>query len=166
MTERYSRPMLGLHWLIVVLLVVQYFSSDGASHVHRATARGTQAEAFDVTLSNIHIWTGIAVLVLTALRFAVRLFGGVPAPTPGLSVWEERGARIGHIALYALLVIVPASGAASVWINPEAGDVHELLTNLLWAVTGVHVAGALWHYVVKRDGVMSRMAPWLKPLRN
>ena len=129
MSERYSRPMLGLHWLIVLLLVVQYFSSDGPSHAHRAIARGMQPEAFDIFLANIHVWTGVSVLVLTVIRFAVRYFGGVPAEAAGLTAWEARLSKIGHYALYGLLVIVPASGMAAAWISDAAGGPHELLTN-------------------------------------
>lgn len=166
MTERYSRPMLGLHWLIVALLVAQYFTSEGPSHAHRAIARGLQPEDFDIFLANIHVWTGVSVLVLTVIRFAVRYFGGVPAPAPGLTAWEAKLSKIGHHALYGLLILVPASGMAAAWISDAAGDPHEVLTNLLWLVAGLHIAAALWHYGVRRDGVMTRMVPWLKPLRG
>jgi cytochrome b561 len=34
-----------------------------------------------------------------------------------------------------------------------------LLAYSLFAVVGLHVAGALWHQYVRRDGVLSRMLP-------
>jgi cytochrome b561 len=40
------------------------------------------------------------------------------------------------------------------------GDVHGLLaTYVLLALAGLHVAAALYHYFIRRDGVLQRMLP-------
>jgi cytochrome b561 len=40
------------------------------------------------------------------------------------------------------------------------GDVHGLLANyLMLALVGLHVAAALYHWLVRRDGVLQRMLP-------
>jgi cytochrome b561 len=40
------------------------------------------------------------------------------------------------------------------------GDVHALLANyLLLTLVGLHVLAALYHYFIRRDGVLQRMLP-------
>ncbi len=40
------------------------------------------------------------------------------------------------------------------------GDVHGILANYgLLVLVGLHVAAALYHYFVRRDGVLQRMLP-------
>jgi cytochrome b561 len=44
------------------------------------------------------------------------------------------------------------------------GDVHGILANyLMLTLVGLHVAAALYHYFVRRDGVLARIFPrgWL-----
>ena len=40
-----------------------------------------------------------------------------------------------------------------------AGDVHTFLAWMLVVLIGLHVAAALYHYFVRRDGVLQRMLP-------
>jgi cytochrome b561 len=88
-----------------------------------------------------------------------------------------------HWLLYALLFVLPILG----WINafwrgfpatvfglfelPKlvatrapglrwTGDVHGLLANyLMLTLVGLHVAAGLYHYFIRRDGVLQRMLP-------
>jgi cytochrome b561 len=39
-------------------------------------------------------------------------------------------------------------------------EVHETLSKILIALAGLHVAGALKHQFLDRDGLMFRMLPW------
>jgi cytochrome b561 len=41
-------------------------------------------------------------------------------------------------------------------------DVHEVLFNALLVVTVVHVAAALYHHFMLKDGVLRRMLPFSK----
>jgi len=40
-----------------------------------------------------------------------------------------------------------------------AGDVHTFLAWTLLVLIGLHIAAALYHYFVRRDGVLQRMLP-------
>jgi cytochrome b561 len=42
------------------------------------------------------------------------------------------------------------------------GEAHEVLANLLLVAIGLHVAAALWHHFVLRDGALARMLPALR----
>jgi cytochrome b561 len=40
------------------------------------------------------------------------------------------------------------------------GDVHALLSNyLMLTLVGLHVLAGLYHYLIRRDGVLQRMLP-------
>ncbi|WP_206692536.1 cytochrome b/b6 domain-containing protein [Azospirillum sp. INR13] len=38
-------------------------------------------------------------------------------------------------------------------------EIHELAANLILALAALHMAAALWHHLVRRDGVLGRMLP-------
>ncbi len=87
-----------------------------------------------------------------------------------------------HSLLYMLLLVLPVLG----WINASwrgmpivmfglelpklvatrapgwgwTGDVHVVLSNyLLLTLVGLHMAAALYHYLIRRDRVLQRMLP-------
>ena len=158
----YSRLQIVLHWLVVAMLAVQFFTHEGVHDIERAARRGTEVEPFSLLLAGIHKWDGIAILAVVARRLVLRATHGAPAPEPGMGLWQERAARYTHVALYALLFAVPLTGAAAVWITSEAGDLHETLVPARWTVAFLHVAAALFHYAVQRDNVLQRMVPALR----
>ncbi len=51
------------------------------------------------------------------------------------------------------------------FIAPDPGlkdlfeEVHELLVNVLFVLAGLHVAAALKHQFIDRDGLLQRMLP-------
>jgi cytochrome b561 len=140
--------------------------------------RNTQPE----TLINLHFSIGMIVLLVALVRFGWRVTHGEPEPLDGIPPWQTASARVMHWLLYALIVAVPLLG----WINASwrgfpvimfgielpklvgtrvqgwgwTGDVHALLANYaMLALVGMHVAAALYHYAVRRDGVLQRMLP-------
>ncbi len=171
----YSGTTKALHWLIVALLIVQFVLAWTMPEIRR----NTKPE----TLINLHLSFGALLLGLAAVRLGLRLIYGKPRPAAGLLPWEERSSQIVHWLLYLLLVVSPILG----WINASwrgfpvtvfglfelpklvatratgfgwTGDVHGLLSNyLLLALVGLHTAAALYHYFIRRDGVLQRM--WL-----
>jgi cytochrome b561 len=163
-----------LHWLIVVLLIVQFTVAWTMPSIGRNTQPGT--------LINLHFSLGVTILALAVVRLAWRLTHGEPAPVAGLPPWQVKSARVVHWLLYLLLFVLPILG----WINASwrglpivmfgrelpklvaarapgwawTGDVHALLaTYALLALVGLHVAAALYHYFLRRDGVLQRMLP-------
>ena len=97
--------------------------------------------------------------------------------------WQRGAAHGLHWLLYLLMFAVPLSGyfyslsagvpvvyfgvvELPVLIAPDPAlksvlkGVHYWLNMLLAGLVGVHVAAALKHLVVNRDGVMGRMLPF------
>jgi len=166
---RYSRFMMALHWTTVVLIVVAYFLSEGE--------RGVRAYP-----PFLHFAFGLAVLVLTIPRLIARAFRAAP-PFPDFAYPSLiAAARVGHAALYALLLAVPLSGWYSasrlgaparlfgVTLPPLThtvgtsagfiGQLHQVGGNLILILAGLHAALALWHQFVLRDHTLQRMTPF------
>jgi cytochrome b561 len=132
-----------------------------------------------------HKSVGITILALALLRLAWRWFERPPTPPP-MPRWQAIAARLNHGALYLLLFALPVSGwlmssAAArpvSWfglvqlpdfIAPDPGlkevfeEVHEVLVSLLLALVILHVAAALKHQFIDRDGLLLRMLPGRRP---
>ena len=134
---------------------------------------------------HIHKPLGIAILVLALLRLAVRLRFGAPPLPLDLPEPMKLAAHLSHYALYALMIAMPLIG----WAMLSAAEYPVVLygrvsgcprscrraracTRLLWnahfylaflffAVILMHLAAALFHALVRRDGVFEAMGPQL-----
>lgn len=176
-SARYSPAARRLHWIVAVL--VAGMIPLGLAMVARGEA--TNFDATTGSLYSLHKLLGFVVLWLVVLRVLVRLRRGAPAPVATLTPFERLASRVVHGALYALLLAVPLLGWAGVSAYP-ALDVFglfslpailppdEALANRLFSVHGllaltlgvlalVHIAAALRHRFIKRDGVLGRMWP-------
>ena len=152
----YSLSQILLHWVVVLLLLPQYLLEDGIKAAWRAFRQGTEA-SFDVTVP-MHVFGGLTVLVLVLWRIAIRLRRGAPEAPEGGNPLLDKIAGLTHLLLYALLIAVPATGAAA-WFGgfTELGDVHEALKTVLMILAGLHIVAALYHQFVLRDGLLERM---------
>ena len=149
------------------------------------TARGG-AGIWDGITNTLYAWhkaIGICVLLLTALRIAIRLRLGVPPYPQTLSPTRRRLAVALNHVFYTLLVAVPLLGWAGVTAYPALVTVggvdlpamplvpqdsalaarlfgiHGTLALLLGALAAGHAAMALHHLFAARDGVFQRMWP-------
>ena len=174
-TSGYTTTAKSLHWLILVLLIVQFIFAWTMPDIGRNTPV--------TTLISLHFTMGIVILAVAIVRLAWRVTHGEPEPDAGMPPWQTTSARIVHWLLYALLFVLPLLG----WINASwrgmrivmfglelphlvatraagwgwTGDVHALLSNyVLLTLVGLHVAAALYHYFIRRDGVLQRMLPY------
>lgn len=127
---------------------------------------------------------GMLILLLVAVRLVTRLRAAVPALPGGLAPWEARAAKIGHVALYGLMIVVPCMGYAMSSSFTQSDGVfffgvdlpellpknnarfavfqalHRYLAYTLLALVVLHVAGALKHRFLDSDrgnDVLSRM---------
>lgn len=173
----YSGAAKILHWLIVLLLIAQFIFGWTMPHIGRNTPV--------TTLISLHFIFGIVILAVAIVRLVVRLAQGEPEPAATLLAWERRVSSITYWLLYALLFVVPILG----WLNASwrgmpidilglelpnliatrasgwqwTGDVHGLLAEYgMLALVALHVGASLFHYFVRKDGVMQRMVPGLK----
>ncbi len=168
-TGRYSSLMIAIHWLTAVLVVVAYLVSE-PPHEEQTNP------------SLVHFICGLAVLVLVLPRLIARAGGGAPAPLPGIAPLLALAAKLGHAALYLLLIAVPLTGwyavsrlgvkvalfgftlpplAAAVHgdIGPVA-EIHQVGGNAILILAGLHAAMGLWHQFVRRDHTLERMSPF------
>lgn len=156
----YSKTQIWLHWSIAVLILVQFLVPDGMQHVWRAFRRGLEVSPGDVPLAYMHVVIGLTVLVLATWRLWLRTTRGVP-PISGMEHPALRLlARATHFVIYALIFIVPLSGAAAWFLGvPAAAQVHVLGQNVLLYVVLLHTSGALiQHFVLKTDTLRRMLA--------
>lgn len=164
----YGRVSRLLHWVMALLLLVM-LTSEGwmEAFEHMAGNPGMQ----------IHQSIGTLLLALLVFRLIWRRVNlGRVQP---LQHWRT-AARLGHLALYSLMLVIPLSGLATAWgsghgvelfgvelLAPgretewleEAGeDTHEVLASLLWLVMAGHILATLAHQHLTGDGILRRMA--------
>lgn len=150
----YSRLQVHLHWITLALVGVQFAFSEAIAAAWRAHHGDTEPALGPLVA--LHVLAGLALLVIVFWRIALRLTRGVPvAQGPALLV---RLAHLGHLAIYAVLIAMAASGMAA-WFGgvAPAATAHGVLRVLLLALVLGHVAAALWHHFVRRDGTLARM---------
>ncbi|MBI1890962.1 MAG: cytochrome b [Burkholderiales bacterium] len=173
--EKYSKTAIFLHWLIALLIVAAFTLGWTMTSIPGITP--TKLKYF-----SWHKWIGVTVLGLAAARLIWRLMHRPPAYPDSMPPWQKTAAGVLHGVLYVLMFVVPLSGyfyslAAGVpvvylgviplpvlidpnpTLKPVLKEVHELLTNGLLVVVGAHVAAALKHHFIDRDGVLKRMLP-------
>ena len=174
---RYAPAARLLHW-VVALLVIGLIPL-GLYMVARGEATGF--DALTGSLYSLHKLVGFLVLWLMVLRVLVRLRRRAPAPLASLTLFERVGSVTVHAALYLLLLVVPLLGWAGTSAYPALDvfglfnlpallppdealakrilGIHGLLAQLLGVLALGHIAAALYHRFLKRDGVMARMWP-------
>ena len=154
---RYSRAQIALHWGVLILLVVSFFSHDGMKDAFRAALKGEETGG---AVAVVHRLVGIAILLLTLARIGLRWRVGAPALPEGGHPLLDLAAKATHLAIYALLIAIPASGlVAWLGLNRDAGGAHEVMFTVLFVLVGLHAAAALFHQFVLKDGLMARMRP-------
>jgi cytochrome b561 len=167
---RYPTSRIVLHWLMAALILIGYLLGDQLEDLK---------DAARLSVLQWHVVIGLAVLLLLIPRLRLRRHPEPADWTP--SDRRERALRrVVHLALYAVLFLLPvtgtgiqATGRGLVLFDlvPFGGwyrwreahlafeTVHVALTNLLLVLVALHLAAALWHAVIRRDGVLWRMIP-------
>ncbi|WP_370224411.1 cytochrome b [Pararhodobacter marinus] len=154
--ERYARTQVILHWTTLALLLVSFISHEGMKSAWRAFTRDGVTEP--VLGAQIHVAVGIAVLVLTLWRLALRVTRRGPKPVAGQPPMLTVASSIVHGLIYLVLLALPLSGMAA-WFGgiTDVGEVHEVLFTLGLVLVGLHVAAALFHQFVLKDRLLARM---------
>jgi cytochrome b561 len=156
MTERngYSGLQIGLHWAIALLIGVNYLVSDGMEQSFDGMMEGKAVTGWT---PSIHVYVGVAVLILAAIRLLVRLTRGAPGPVQGGTLFDKLG-EASHWVLYALMLVVPALGAIS-WYGmvDQTASLHVLAMNGMMILIGLHAVAALFHQFILKDHLLLRM---------
>jgi len=169
-----------LHWVTAFFIIT--LITLGVWMTERAGAN--LWDALTNTLYGWHKLIGFTVLLLTVFRLIVKLRSTRPPYPHSLSPVTIKMAAIVHGILYLLLIVVPLLGWAGVTAYPAlitlggynlpampgiptdqalAKQLFEIHGNLALVLAGLalaHIAAALRHLLVKKDGVFQRM--WFK----
>jgi cytochrome b561 len=162
-----------LHWLMAVCILAMLFIGVGMVSTVMPTY---------LTLVSIHKPLGIAILVLALVRLVVRLRYGAPSLPVDLPEPMKLAAYLSHYAFYILMIGMPLIGWAMLSaaaypvvlfggmhlpaIVPQSDSLHALLWNahfylafVFFALILLHIAAALFHGLIRHDGVFEAMAP-------
>lgn len=154
----YSRVQIALHWMVVVLVVFQFVAHDGMVSAWTAYLDGEQPPAGTGVMSTLHIAGGSLILLMMLSRSYLRFTRGAPPPPADEPRLLQLVAEGVHLALYAILLSLPISGALAWFAGYRlAGTIHDWLTNLLLGAIALHIGGALYQHVVRRSNVLIRM---------
>ncbi|EKS70646.1 MULTISPECIES: cytochrome b [Caballeronia] len=171
--ERFSPLQRALHWIMAICILSMLFIGVGMVSTVRPDY---------LTLVSIHKPLGIAILVLALIRLAVRIARGAPPLPANMPEPMKLAAHLSHYAFYALMIALPLLGYGMLSaadypvviggyrlpsLLPHSNSLHTLLWNAhrflalcFFALIVVHLAAALFHALVRRDGVFHAMAPW------
>ncbi len=139
-----------LHWLVAAVVLVQFLTQDVMREALRQV-EANQAPGFATfVILTLHVWGGAAAGCLVLWRIRLRLSGRLQI--------RPLAAHINHAVLYLLLTIMAVSGALHYGAGLGwAARWHVVGKWLLVGAVGLHIAGSLWHAVVKRDRVLGSM---------
>lgn len=156
MTNGYTRTQIRLHWIVFVLIALQYLLHDPIA-VAWDTLRAGGTVGFQPLIA-AHVLGGLLVLLFVPWRLALRRTQGVPPPPADEPASLQFLAKATHAGLYLLMVLMPVSGAVA-WFGGVAGaaDAHEAMRIVLIALIALHAAGAVYHRFFLKSGVMARM---------
>lgn len=173
---RYHPIMRLLHWLTFVLILALFFF--GGWIVWLDPGDGPLKDR----LYNLHESLGMLVWALVLARITARLITGASKLPPNSPVVVRVLASLNQAALYLLLLVQPMIGLCdtNAWgfpltwfelfpvpspIGRQSEAVAQSLSGLHWygalllvALVVLHVTGALWHGLIRRDGVLQYMA--------
>jgi cytochrome b561 len=170
--QRFTALQRLLHWLIAVCILTMLFIGVGMV---------STIKPIYLILVSIHKPLGIAILVLALVRLAVRVRYGAPSLPPDMPEPMKLAAHLSHYAFYVLMIGMPLLGwgmlSAAAYpvvligglrlpaILPQSDSLHTLLWDAhfylafaFFALILLHVAAALFHALVRRDGVFETMA--------
>ncbi|WP_114390221.1 cytochrome b/b6 domain-containing protein [Notoacmeibacter marinus] len=179
--ERYGLVAALLHWIMALLILTLLPLGVYMHGLPQVT--GAEVEQ-KIWLYSLHKTLGISVLGLAVLRIVWAVFNRRPAPLHPERRGETFLAETVHWALYAAILATPSAGwlyhaategFAPIWWPfgqdlPFIPSSHAALPDILKTVhgglaialaglIGLHVAGALKHTAIDRDGTLARMVP-------
>lgn len=176
--SRYTTTAITLHWVLALgllgLLIFGWYMV------------GLPFSPTKLKYYNWHKWAGVTILVLSALRLLWRISHRPPALPERMSAamprWQQLAHHGVHHLLYVLFFAVPllgwayssAAGFPIVWFgiwqlpdfvsaNPELAEtikpLHMVAAYTLATLVALHIAAALKHQLIDRDGLLRRMWP-------
>jgi len=175
--SRYSMGAIVLHWLIAILIILNFIAAWISDDMPKAEKMQVMAN---------HKAFGMTILVLTLVRIGWRLAYKAPPFEASLQVWEVAVAKVVHVLFYVLMLAIPLTGwaMASVGGHPvgwfglfsfpalpvgsdraTGGTFHEMHEVLAWAMLvllALHIAATIKHMFFDHDGTAARISPFAR----
>ena len=163
------------HWVTLGLMLVALPLGFVIQHVKDASKMGFYA---------LHESAGLTILFVALARLAWRRLSPPPSMPNDMPKLMRTTSTAVHHALYALLILQPLLGflATNAWGFPMQGAtaylgfielpkfmetweglakilslLHSIGGWLLAVLIALHIAGALFHHAIRRDGTLMRM---------
>jgi cytochrome b561 len=171
---RYTTTAIVLHWVIALAVIGQIALGWWMQEIP-TEPMGARVNAF-----NLHKSIGLTVLFLMSVRLVWRSMHP-PPPLPPLPPWQRNAARAVHVLLYVCLFLQPLTGylgssvsgypvlyfgmqlpawaSRNIALKEFLSVVHLVNSCVLTVLIALHVAAALKHQFVDRDGLLRRMLP-------
>lgn len=178
--DRYAYPHRVLHWVVALVLVFSLATGLTLGFLGFEGAMERLGGPLTDLLYLFHKTFGVIILVLMTARIFTRWLYVVPIHEPPLHPFQRLLSTGVHHLLYLALIVQPVLGWTATatggfpvqffhWNLPGLFGENEALSEqlfmlhgwLAWTILGLvalHIAGALFHWRVKRDGVMQRMS--------
>lgn len=172
--ERYGNLSIILHWLMLLLFIGVYATIE----LREFYPKGSD---FREALKTWHFMLGLSVLLLVTLRIFVRATSPTPRITPTPAKWQELAAKLAHLALYGLMIVMPILGwlllsaagkpipffgwelpalvAKNKALAGQIKEIHETIGVLGYYLIGFHAMASLYHHYILKDDTLTRMLP-------
>ncbi|WP_312839199.1 cytochrome b [Pantoea piersonii] len=160
-----------VHWLMAIAILTMLFIG---------VAMVSTVSSLHALMVSLHKPLGLMILLLVLVRLWLRFFTATPALPRSIPVWQPTLAHLSHWALYAMMLAQPLIGWAMLSaagypitigsgivlppilpINNDAyallRSLHTLVALLLFVTIVGHLAAALLHALILRDGVFESM---------
>ncbi|MFI4975239.1 MAG: cytochrome b [Caulobacterales bacterium] len=168
--SRYHPLLVALHWLLA-LLIIAALALGALVMVHLPNTNPMKLEAL-----RSHLIGGVLILVLMLVRLVVRNRSRRPRAAPTGNAFLDRVAWASHRMFYPAVFGMAVSGLIMAfqthlpevlfahhgalprdfWVYPIR-TVHFAISRVLMVLIALHVAGALYHTLILRDGLLRRM---------
>ncbi|WP_324698856.1 cytochrome b [Novosphingobium sp. RL4] len=166
--QGYGTLAVTLHWVSAVLIIILLITGFNAAAHPEAAEKAA--------LLRVHIPATILMLLATLARLIWWALDQRPEAVAGPK-WQKIVSKATHIALYVVIIAMLGSGIALVALSGAAPDIfapggttrlpnfdlfppripHGIGARLLVALLILHIAAALYHIFLLRDGLFWRM---------
>ena len=170
--EHYTFIQKLLHWIVALLVIGALGAGQALDWLDNGALKNQ--------LYALHKATGMLILALMALRIVARIVFGTPSLPVSVPPWQRTAAAASHFLLYALILLMPIVGWAATSAFPaplpffglfefppligadrdlskQLFAIHHWMGKAILALVFLHIAAALKHAFIEKDGILRRM---------
>ena len=168
--SRYNPVLVALHWALA-LIIIAALALGALVMVHIPNTSPMKLEAL-----RSHMIGGALILVLMGVRFVLRQVTTLPAPAATGSAILDGLAWLSHRGFYLMVFAQVITGLVMAfqahlpevvflghghlppdfWAYPTR-PLHYFFSRVLMTLIALHVAGVIYHTVLRRDRLLRRM---------